>query len=196
MNKLKPFIETVSSDQEQVNVLGLILYTDAHAHVKKVLRDADCWKALDVRSGRKWTILSARASQGAYSQSKPPLGTMGRIVEVWNDPSENEALLEMFHLENTEELPVFVLFCPLPNGRVLQSKIGLSDESEQAAFVRMRYVIDQVAEAVKRIDMENRQDFESVFRAMETALFDIKVLDGLASGFRFIDWVKSKLPSG
>ncbi len=194
MNALQPFIKTVIDDGEQIVAFGLILYTDAHPHLKSVLRNDDYWKALDEISGRKWTILAARAAAGRYYTPPPPPGLLCWMHSVWQEPAQNKSLLQSFGLKSTESLPVFVLFTPLRDGQLLQSKIRLEDSSEQKAYDRLRYVVSALTNAVAQIDMQNRDDYEAVFNAVDVAVFDVKLLDFLKSGVGFYSWVKEKLP--
>jgi hypothetical protein len=194
MKELQPFVEAVIADREQIVALGLILYTDEHPHIKRVLRNDDYWKGLDEMSGRKWTVLAARAKEGKYECPAPPPGSLAMMRMIWREPNENKRLLKSFNLESTESLPLFVLFTPLQSGRVVQSKVRLKDSTEQEAYDRLKRVISATTSAVERIAMENRADFEAVFSAIDSALFDIKVLDFLKSGFAFYSWVKERLP--
>jgi len=194
MNPLRPLIETVIADREQIAALGLILYTDQHPHIKRVLRDEDYWKALDEISGRKWTILSARAVVGEYIMPAPKPGTLSMMRMIWREPAANETLLHSFGLESTDSLPLFVLFTPLTNGQLLQARIHLEESSEQAAYDRLKKVVSSLTQAVSKIDMQNRGDYEAVFNALDLTVSDIKALDFLKSALSFYSWVKQKLP--
>ena len=194
MQQIQPLIDKVIADREQVVALGLILYTDAHPHIKSVLRNNDYWKALDELSGRKWTILAARAMRGQYHEPAPTPGALSMMVQIWCEPTVNKRLLESFSLESTRSLPVFVLFTPLRNGRMLQSKVTLDDSTEQAAYDRLKRVVSSLTDAVDRIDIGNREAYEAVFSALDLAIFDVKVLDVLKSGLGFYNWIKEKLP--
>jgi hypothetical protein len=194
MNPLRPLIETVIADREQIVALGLILYTDKHPHIKRVLRDEDYWKALDEISGRKWTVLAARAVAGQYIMPAPRPGTLSMMRMIWREPAENKTLLQSFGLDSTDSLPLFVLFTPLSDGKLLQTKVRLEESSEQAAYDRLKNVVSSFTDAVDKIDMQYRSNYEAVFNALDLAASDIKVLDFLKSTLSFYLWVKEKLP--
>jgi hypothetical protein len=195
MQALQKFLEPVIENREAVVAFGLILYTDEHPHVKKVLRDKDYWQALDKMSGQRWAILAARAVRGHYELPDMPPGMMGMMRMVWHEPEQNRQLLATFGLEDTARLPMFVLFTPLHDGRLLHTSIKLNDESEEAAFARLKDVVSALTEAVNVIQKENREDYEAVFNALKMAVFDIKVRDFVKSGMGLYSWVKDKWPA-
>jgi len=48
----------------------VILFTDAHPHVVKVLQDREYWKALNEASGDDWYVFSIKPTNGRYEQRK------------------------------------------------------------------------------------------------------------------------------
>lgn len=47
-------------------VFGVVLYTRAHANIKRVLDDDCYWEAFDEISGPRWNIFATRAEPGRY----------------------------------------------------------------------------------------------------------------------------------
>lgn len=190
---LEQIFDVVTAHHDQVTAVGLILYTDEHPHIKRVLRDTDYWAALDAMSGPKWTILSARAEVGHCVDPETRPEGYSLLRRLWHEPKENKQLLQLFSLDTTQDLPLFFVFSYLGDGRLLQSKTRLDDSSEQRAFDRLKYVIKSLTEAVTRIDPENRGNREAVFHALDQAIFDIKVMDTLKMTFKFHRWLRDRL---
>src|SRR3989337_2623534 len=104
MNWIFQSTEHLKHQEGLVNAFGVILYTEKHPNIKKVLADNDYWVALDKISGPKWAVFSIRARAGYYSLPTLPQGTMGMMIPVWKEPCENELVLENFEIESTKEL--------------------------------------------------------------------------------------------
>ena len=103
--KLQTHIDRALDEEDVLGVFGLILYTDEHPHVVKVLRDKDYWKQFAIITGDNFAIFSAKPLSGTYLYPSVPPGSMGMMVPVWNEPSQNKELLSTFHLDDTKKLP-------------------------------------------------------------------------------------------
>jgi len=53
MSWLDTLVVQYRADQTLADIFGVILYTDTHANIKKVLRDEDYWRSFDEVSGRR-----------------------------------------------------------------------------------------------------------------------------------------------
>lgn len=154
----------------EANLYGVVLYTDAHANIKKVLRDPDCWAAFDEVSGSQWAVLAIRARQGKTGFPDFPRGTIGYMVPVWKEPGENRELLEAFELSSTEGLPSVVAFTEAPDGRVLRTVQKLDDSSADAAYSSLKDALSVIARAVSNVREEHLKDAEGVYTAVDYAL--------------------------
>lgn len=110
LNWLNNLVEHYRKKDEIASIFGVILYTDVHANIKKVLMDNFYWTAFDKISGPHWIIFSIRPHQGKMVDPSPPPDTMARMVPIWEEPSKNGELLEGFELESTKNLPILLVF--------------------------------------------------------------------------------------
>ncbi|MHB8122928.1 MAG: hypothetical protein ACYDG4_12320 [Desulfuromonadaceae bacterium] len=174
-------------------LFGVILYTDAHANIKKTLRDQDYWSALDEISGTKWAVFATLAFAGKWGCPELPLGAMGMMVPVWKEPSANQELIETFELSDTKQLPVVVVF--VLNGDELQRRVvPLDDSTLDTAFTSMREVFIKIADALDYIASENLNNPEGVFSAVDFALQDYKDKKNLKNAYRILKNLKEWLP--
>src|SRR3989442_2787330 len=86
------------------NLYGVVVFSDAHAYIAKVLDDSRFWAALNEVSGSQWLVFATRAEAGQYVLPSPPPGTLAMLVPVWREPSANRELLEAVQLQSTEHL--------------------------------------------------------------------------------------------
>jgi len=56
MSWLDTLVVQYRADQTLADIFGVILYTDTHANIKKVLRDEDYWRSFDEVSGRRLAV--------------------------------------------------------------------------------------------------------------------------------------------
>jgi hypothetical protein len=156
--------------EDVANVFGLVLYTDVHPNIKKVLRDNDYWASLDEISGPNWPIFSIRPKQGSRGFPNFSRDSIGMMVMVWREPRENVGILQAFGLESTENLPIFVIFCKDSGGEILSRQIPLKDASVDEAYASLKAAITVGAEAVNGLLQENRKNDVGAFGAVDQAV--------------------------
>jgi hypothetical protein len=178
----------------EANLYGVVLYTDAHANIKKVLRDPDCWAAFDEVSGSQWAVLAIRAKQGKTGFPDFSHGTVGYMVPVWKEPRENRELLEAFELTSTEGLPSLVVFTEDPDGRVLRTVQKLDDSSADAAYSSLKDALSVIATAVSRVREEHLHDAEGVYTAVNYATRSAREWKTMKSVFSTWRAVKTLVP--
>ena len=183
---------------ETLPVFGVILYTDAHPNIKKVLRDDDYWAALDEISGPKWPIFSIRAEQGnyqiSYRASGQGTGTLAMMIPVWDEPARNKELLEHFELKDTRQLPSLVVFTVGGGDELTRTSVPLSDESPEVAFNRLREVLSMTARAIDGIAEANRSDREGILTAIDFRLRDLGRGERMKKGYAFLKELRDWLP--
>ena len=194
MHELMKTIENFEKDPTIVKVFGTIIYSDRHPHIKKVLKDEDYWLALDEISGERWAIFAARAIEGKteISGGGPP-GSLGLLVQVWVEPSENSKLIEYFEIESTEK-PLFVIFTRLKNGNILKSILTLNDSSIEKAYDRLNKIIRDLTSSIEKIEKENIEDYETVFNAINMSVTHIHDMDVLKKLFNLYQCLKKIKP--
>ena len=194
MDDIRQIIEDLEKNPEIVKVFGAIVYSDAHAHIKKVLRDEDYWKALDKISGNRWAIFSARALLGRREiRGGGPPGTVSMMIQVWIEPEDNKKLIEALGLETTEK-PVFVIFTRLSNGEILKSVIELYDDEIENTYQRIKNIVQDITSSIEQIEQKNIPDYESVFNAVDMTVQRIKTIDTLKRMFAVYEWFKRIKP--
>lgn len=158
----------------EASLYGVVLYTDLHANIKKVLGDPDYWDAFHEASGPRWAVFSIRAKPRRMVVPDSPDGSIGYMVPVWKEPRENRALLEAFELDSTEALPALVVFTQCADGRVLRSVQRLEDTSVDAAYQSLRTALAVVSKALEGVREENLRDPEGVHTAVDVAIREQK----------------------
>lgn len=174
-------------------LFGVILYTDAHANIKKTLRDQDYWNALDEISGTKWAVFATRAFAGKWGWPEFPPGTMGMMVPVWKEPSANRELLETFELSDTKQLPVVVVFV-LNGDEIQRTVVPLDDSTFDTAFSSLREVFIKIADALNGVASENLNHPEGVFSAVDFALQDYEDKKKLKKAYCILKDLKELSP--
>ena len=65
MSGISELVELYRQDESLVDIFGLILFTDEHANIKKVINDEDYWSAFNKLSGKRWVIFSSKQKNGS-----------------------------------------------------------------------------------------------------------------------------------
>jgi len=177
-----------------VPVFGIILYTNAHANIKKILRDADYWAALDEISGPKWPVFSIRALKGKYEYPTPPPGVRAMMLPVWKEPRENLTLLNLFKLKNTENFPCLAIFTISEKEEVDRIIISLNDKSPDSAFNRLREIMTLISKAIDGVKKENLSDGHVILSTINNSLKRYGHLERLKKGYKILKEIKSWLP--
>lgn len=175
------------------NVFGVILYTDAHANIKKVLQDPEYWRALDEKSGSLWPIFSIRPTPGRTEHPRFPRAVVGMMVPVWKEPQANRELLSDFGLDSTEHIPALVVFCLTEDEQVLSRVLRLSDASIDAAYNSLMEAVGLATRAVEAIALENRKDDIGAFGAINLAVQHREDWKKLKSGLGLFNTIRGIL---
>lgn len=154
--ELQKLTDSIIRKKDEVNVFGIVLYTDAHAHVKKVLRDPDYWKSFGEISGDNWPVFAIRADPARQVFPTFPEGMIGYMVPVREETNKNKEFMAELELDDTRNLPLFVVFAQDPDGLLVKKEIRISDESKEDAYRSLNSAVDLVSRAVKGISPENR----------------------------------------
>lgn len=205
MSWLKKLVEQYKDKDEIVDIFGVILYTDKHANIKKVLRDQDYWDSFHERSGPHWMIFSIRPRPGRMEYpineeivgppgAPPPPPRLYNMVPVWKEPKENFSLLQEFGIESTKHLPQLLVFTESARGEILKHSLRLKDSSVNEAYASIKEAIDLVTRAIAGISPENRKNSLGAFQAVDLAVSDYKGWKRLEKAFDFYRWVKGLMP--
>lgn len=195
MNWLDELVTEYRSDPSKVNMFGVVLYTDSHPHIKKVLRDCDFWLALNELSGPDWAIFSIRPKQGTYSMPDfyPEPGVFYQLVQVWKEPQENKELLEYFGIESTKRLPLLIVFTHDENNEILKIEWELDDSTVDTSYKSLSTGIKTVREAINNVDPRYKKYANGLYRAINGAIGHEKNITKIKKGIDFFSYLKSLL---
>lgn len=193
MNWLFELTKKYRNKKHLINVFAIVLYTNAHANIKKVLADHDYWNAIDEISGPRIAIFSIKPKQGKYEEPSHSEGTLELLIPIWKEPSENKKILESFELDSTKDLPSLIVFTFDHNNNILKQSLILNDSSIDEAYSSIKTRINLIAEAANKIDHENFKNSEDVFRAINFAIKDFKEWEMIKKGLSFHEWIKKIL---
>jgi len=194
MNWLNDLVEQCRSKEELTDIFGIILYTDAHANINKVLSDHEYWSAFHEISGKNWVIFSIKTKKGYYGTPDLKPGQMGLMFPVWKEPNDNKPLLKEFELRDTEDLPQLLVFTHGAEGEILKQSLKIDDTSVETAYNSIKKVIEVVTNAVENISPENRRISDGVFQAVDRAVSSHKEWELIKKGLNFYTWLKGLMP--
>ena len=176
----------------QANLFGVIIYTDSHAYVRRILEDEAYWRALDEISGPQWTVFAACACHGGYVMPKQPQRNFEMMIRVWKEPKENRSLLDAFEIDSTENLPVLVVFAEAVDGTVHKKVMKIDDTFEDSTYKSIKRILEQVAAGLVAIDEEYlRKDTRAFDTVVNYRLRNFEEWDAVKKGIRFIKWLRS-----
>ena len=197
MSWLDKLVVQYRADQALADLFGIILYSDAQANVKKVLRDEDYWEALDEVSGPHLAVFAVRTKA-----PKAP-GNLDFVVPVWKEPRENLALLEDLQLPSTEKLPVIV-WLTHDRGDLLRCVVPLDDRTEEAAYASIKKALTIAGEAMENVAQAtsaktgkkggNLRDPLGVFAAMSFAVDNQRDVKRLKKALKIWEFLKELKP--
>ena len=177
-----------------VHAFGVILYTDSHPHIKKVLTDNDYWAALDEISGPKWPVFSIKPREGKWDLPDMPSGYMGMMIPVWKEPRENRDLIEAFGIESTEGLPILIVFCLVADDQVLHQSIRLRDRTVEEAYSSLKSALSVTTSSINNILPENVQNSEGIYAAISLNVSHHKQWNLVKRGFELFQSLRSLKP--
>ncbi len=154
--------ERLSEYHDRFPVFGIILFTDAHPHVVKALKDPDYYAALEQITGEHIGVFATMLFQGEYKYPQPPPGTVGMIIPVWKEPSRNREVLSWFGISDSQKLPLFVLF-GLDNKELYYKTHPIEANSAKEVFNSLNIVLHPISVHIAdNKDLHRRQLFKQL----------------------------------
>jgi len=190
MNWLLQMQNHYRNNKDIVDIFGVILYTDANPHIKKLLSDNDYWEALNEISGHKWAVFSIKVKPGYYSLPSSPPGSMSFMVPVWKEPSENKPILEMFGINSTKVLPLLVVFTQDADDNILKIELKIKDDTIEEAYNSLKKHIYTVTESVERINDQYKKNSDNVFNAVKMSVEAQINWERFKKGIELAKWIK------
>ncbi len=154
---------------EKFPLFGIILFTEAHPHVVKALKDTDYYAALNEVSGEQVVVFATMLFRGEYDYPSPPPDSFALMHPIWKEPKENKQVLSWFDIKDSRDLPLFVLF-GVDDNELHYQRYPLKSASPQDVFNSLQEVLSAVS---IRTQQNENTDRKTVFK---TAQWEIKKL--------------------
>jgi hypothetical protein len=119
---------------------GILLFTEAHPHVIKTLKDTDYYNALNELSGEHIAILATMLFRGKHTSPQIRPSAFGDLIPIWEEPNKNKEILSLFDVEDSRELPLFILFI-IEDGKLYYQKYPLGQNSSEDVFNSLKTVL-------------------------------------------------------
>lgn len=166
--------ELVEGEKNLSRIYGFILYTEENPYVCKVLRDDDFWKALDRKSGSNWPIFAARPLQ--QGQMKVMGGGnsnyIGFMVQTWNEPSNNIPVLRDFGLNDSQDLPMFVVFMWDDDGNLNEVAIPIQGRDTDSVY----HSLEEIVQAIARVENAVLPEYKGTVNVFRNVKFELESL--------------------
>lgn len=160
----------VDGDSNLSRIYGFILYTKQSPYVAKVLRDNDFWESLDSISGANWPIFAARPlEKGQMRLEGGGKGSIGFMVQTWEEPIVNKQVLDDFGIENTQDLPLFVAFMWDDSDNLNSVQISIRGNDVDTTYHSIKEIVKTIADAETAI-LPKYKGTVNVFREVKAAL--------------------------
>ena len=191
MSWIEQIVKQHVPQEGAASVYGIVLFTDSHPNIKKIVYDDDYWRALDEISGGKWVIFCTRARQGKIGFSPPPPGVYAEMAPIWKEPKENKDLIDIFDLKSTQRFPLLLVFAFGQDGELLKNNLSLSDASVNEAYNSIKTAVKTVTDALEAVHEKNLKNALGVHSAVSLAVQNAKDWAKVKKGVRFWQWLKS-----
>jgi hypothetical protein len=142
---------------EKFPLFGIILFTEAHAHMVKMLKDRQYYAALDEISGDQVVVFATMLFRGEYEYPEPPPNSFAMMKQIWKEPKENEKVLSWFGVKDSRHLPMFVLFGVIENELYHQNH-PLQSASVEDAFNSLQQVLSAISVQVQESKGTDRKE--------------------------------------
>lgn len=193
MDAFASLVEEQKSKNEVIQLFGIILYTDKHPNIKKMLRDEDYWLALHEITGENFAVFSVRPEKGRYEFPKFPPGFMGMMIKIWKEPKDNQSLIDLFEIKSTENLPLLLLFTEV-DGRYLSVQLKISDSSEVDAYNSTKDHLDFACNVISNIKKESYGNPEGIFASLSLQNDNRSAWKIIKNGINIYAYIKGLLP--
>lgn len=154
-------------------LFGMLLFTEAHPHIVKMLKDVDYYSALDKISGSNLAFFITMLFRGEYVHPIPPPDILTKMVPVWKEPKQNMKVLPWFDIKDSRVLPLLVIFCH-ENRKIYFQKHLIKAKSPEEAFNDLNDVLLRISASVQKASDADGINKDVLFRY---AQWEIRKLD-------------------
>lgn len=164
MEDFERIVTALERDKSIASIFGVILYTDSHPYIKKVMRDEDYWNAFNEITGEKFTVLSVKPKAGRLNTPSFPPGSLGHMVPIWKEPRDNYKLVDAFELQDkdTSQLPLLLIFTRVKDD-VLKIEISITEQSVDSAYNSIKDSLEFCSKVIAGILPENLNNPEGLY---------------------------------
>lgn len=175
-------------------IYGLILYTRRNPFVVKALKDDDFWLALNDESGPNWPIfaISPSGDNANYFSRSSDTRLMEMMVNISNDPDENNQFIDFFNLNGKEDLPCIIFFIWDDNEKLQMIKCPIIGNSSSQVYRCISKYVNCVANAESNILDEYKQSenlFREVKKDLEALNIKYRIIRGSNIISNFLDFI-------
>ena len=193
MEDFESLVSELESNSSIASIFGVLIYTDSHPNIKKVMRDEDYWGAFDEITGEKFAVLSVKPTLGKYRYPPSPPGVLCQMVGIWKEPKDNLRLIDAFEIGSTEKLPMLLIFTRI-EGEVLKIEIDLKEDNVSSAYNSIRENLEFCSKVISRIKIENLKNPEGLYAAFAMQNDHRMRIKNIKNVLNLYQFVKSLLP--
>lgn len=145
----------------------------------KILKDDDYWCSLDELSGPNWPIFAVRPLESRYCSHRGSYSTdtISMMLPTYHEPNANRRVLKYFGLEESGDLPCFIVFMWDDNKQLCQIDWKIDDYSVDTAYNTIKEVVELISKAEQEILPEYKMS-TSVFRQVKSEIEGSKTRKG------------------
>lgn len=143
-------INEICNDSE-LKTFGIILYNEENPNIIRLLSDELNWNALDKASGENFIIFTIKPKKGSIKIPQMPEGVMGMLVPIWEEPSDNEEILDTFDMNSTKELPKFFIFTKVGD-ILLKKSISIDETNVDTSLKQLKKVFQNIRDLIEKVD--------------------------------------------
>lgn len=154
-------------------LFGMLLFTDAHPHIIKMLRDPDYYSALDMITGDNIALFSTMVFHGEFEYPSPPSEMFAKVLPVWKEPIQNMKVLPWFDIRESRVLPILVVFCH-NDGNIYFQKHAIKAESSHDCFNNINKILSRISEVINQVKGADGINKVELFRY---AQWEMRVLE-------------------
>lgn len=174
-------------DIAESRIFGFIMYTRRHSYVINALSDENKWNELDEISGANWPIFSVQPHECSrrhsgncntlHTPDERPVFHM--MLSTTYEPNDNRDLLELFSLNEMDDLPCFVIFIWKDDNTTERIVWKLKNDSADEVFKSIREVVEIVSNTESEVLPEYKKSenlYINVKKNVEAVLFRKRIV--------------------
>jgi len=146
---------------------SFILYDFENTQLSKILKDQDYWLALNQISGEYLTVFSLHYNPEAKIKRPNIAPILLTVPTDWNPSDGTNKLIKKYFGKIDVNYPAILFFQVNGNSVIDSILIELKEEEIEKAFLELKEYIKVAVDSLKRISIENRQNYREVFDCLE-----------------------------